>query len=143
MVGGSLLITLLGVSLTLSGSFHKYDHAGGEGFFAQTRRERRAYPRRSVRCEQRGLREKEPPHTLADLWNGPLRLINEGPTAFGGVGALPFINHKMPQRSQQKTAKAAVFGPGQRERVFRQEPGEEFLRQVLGVGSALTPSPHI
>src|SRR5881628_989952 len=29
---------------TLSTPFHKYDHVGGEGFSAQTRRERRAYP---------------------------------------------------------------------------------------------------
>jgi hypothetical protein len=35
----------------------------------QTRREHRTYPSRQVgiRCEQRCLREKEPPNTLADL----------------------------------------------------------------------------
>src|SRR5436190_1502660 len=29
----------------LSGPFHKYGHVRGKGFFGQTRRERRAYPK--------------------------------------------------------------------------------------------------
>src|SRR5207247_8499658 len=46
----------------LSTPFHKYDHVCGEGFLAQTRRERRAYPSEgSVRSEQRRLGRKEPP----------------------------------------------------------------------------------
>src|SRR5437870_5177289 len=45
----------------LSTPFHKYDHVCGEGFLAQTRRERRAYPSGSVRSEQRRLGQKEPP----------------------------------------------------------------------------------
>src|SRR5881397_66229 len=46
----------------LSTPFHKYDHVCGEGFLAQTRRERRAYPSEgSVRSEQRRLGQKEPP----------------------------------------------------------------------------------
>src|SRR5205814_3304189 len=36
---------------TLSTPFHKYDHICGEGFLAQTRRERRAYP--SAVCKER------------------------------------------------------------------------------------------
>ena len=59
---------------SLSGLFHKYADVGGEEFFVQARREHRAYPRRSVRCEQRCLREKEPPNTLPDLGNRPLSL---------------------------------------------------------------------
>ena len=48
--------------MTLSTPFHKYDHVCGEGFLAQTRRERRAYPSEgSVRSEQRRLGRKEPP----------------------------------------------------------------------------------
>src|SRR5213594_4438380 len=35
----------------LSTPFHKYDHVCGEGFLAQTRRERRAYP--SGVCKER------------------------------------------------------------------------------------------
>src|SRR5439155_6961017 len=37
----------------LSGHEHNYDDVRGEGFFGQTRRERRAYPTGSVRSEQR------------------------------------------------------------------------------------------
>jgi hypothetical protein len=51
----------------LSGPFHKYGDVGGEGFFAQARREHRAYPPPSVRCEQRSLREKELPKTFPHL----------------------------------------------------------------------------
>src|SRR2546428_14086366 len=40
-----------GSSPNLSTPFHKYDHVCGEGFFAQTRRERRAYP--SEVCKER------------------------------------------------------------------------------------------
>src|SRR5439155_20418748 len=36
--------------LELSTPFHKYDHVCGEGFLAQTRRERRAYP--SAVCKE-------------------------------------------------------------------------------------------
>jgi hypothetical protein len=57
----------------LSGPFHKYGDVGGERFFAQARREHRAYPQGSVRCEQRSLREEEPPNTLPYLGNGPLK----------------------------------------------------------------------
>jgi hypothetical protein len=44
-------------------SFLKYDDAGGEGFFARTRRERGAYPPGYVMSEQQSPREKAPPNT--------------------------------------------------------------------------------
>src|SRR2546427_4883435 len=39
------------IGSALSTPFHKYDHVCGEGFLAQTRRERRAYP--SGVCKER------------------------------------------------------------------------------------------
>src|SRR5438046_9589115 len=38
----------------LSTPFHKYDHVCGEGFLAQTRRERRAYP--AAVCKERATK---------------------------------------------------------------------------------------
>src|SRR5438552_3502960 len=46
------------VALRLSTPFHKYGHVCDEGFWAQTRRERRAYPS-GVRSEQRRRGQKE------------------------------------------------------------------------------------
>jgi hypothetical protein len=71
------------VRLYLSGPFHKYGDVGGEGLFPQARREHRAYPQRSVRCEQRSLREKEPPNTLPYLRSGPLSVTRVGFAAVG------------------------------------------------------------
>src|SRR5437867_9790605 len=48
---------------SLSTPFHKYGHVCDEGFLAQTRRERRAYPsplQGSVRSEQQSRGQKEP-----------------------------------------------------------------------------------
>src|SRR6266545_3349129 len=46
-----LLILELRMRDFLSTPFHKYNHVCGEGFLAQTRRERRAYPSRV--CKER------------------------------------------------------------------------------------------
>src|SRR5438093_11301194 len=56
--------------LRLSGLFHKYAHVRGNGFWAEARRERRAYPAADlVRSEQRRLRPKDmPPCGLRPIW---------------------------------------------------------------------------
>ena len=52
----------------------------GEEFFAQTRRERRAYPQRSVRSEQRSLREKDlPPCGLRGVWPVASLFVSHSP----------------------------------------------------------------
>src|SRR5206468_9435001 len=66
----------------LSGHEHNYDDVRGEGFFGQTRRERRAYPTGSVRSEQRSLAEKElPPEGLRRIWPVAALLVGHRSTS--------------------------------------------------------------
>src|SRR5206468_11706991 len=54
---------------TLRGLFHKYAHVRGNGFWAEARRERRAYPAVDLRSKQQRLRPKDmPPCGLRPIW---------------------------------------------------------------------------
>ena len=92
----------------LSGPFHKYDDVVGEGFSAQTRRERGAYPQGSVTSEPRRQRPKEPARPGID--SSSIRLIRQascgaappsvGPRCRGlGCPRLPLSAHA-PRRTR-------------------------------------------
>src|SRR5207249_12273872 len=66
----------------LSGHEHNYDDVRGEGFFGQTRRERRAYP--SGVCKERATksgRKELPPEGLRRIWPVAALLVGHRSTS--------------------------------------------------------------
>ena len=74
---------------------HKSLPIRGKGFMTQARRERRAYPKGSVRSEERSLRHKElPPSGLRQLWPVAVLLLSR-PDPSGLRGC--FLRRALPQ----------------------------------------------
>src|SRR5713101_999840 len=108
-------------SLRLSGHEHNYDDVRGEGFFGQTRRERRAYP--SGVCKERATK------------SGRKRLPPEGVRRIWPVAAL-LVGH----RSTSGYAPSSRLATGQ---IGRNERHRSYVHDHLGRKSTDTQSPRI
>src|SRR5882672_2172158 len=91
---------MIASSTQLSTPFHKYNHVCGEGFSAQTRRERRAYP--SMVCKARAT-TSEPKRTavceVASLFGSGVVAPRSQPH-FGGCSLVaPRQNRKATQQT--------------------------------------------
>ena len=61
-----------------------------------------------------------------------------GTTAFKPCVAKVFIGQKILQRREQKGTETTPFATGQGKVIFLEQPGEEFLGEVLGVFRRMT-----
>ena len=63
--------------------------------------------------------------------------------AFLGAGAVPFVRQEPLQRHNEEGAEAALLPRGRFQVILLQQPGEELLGQVLGVGRAVPLPAHV
>src|SRR3989442_6172287 len=89
-----------GLASSLSTPFHKYEHVCGEGFLAQTRRERRAYP--SGGCKERAT-TSGPKRTVARRVASPFGSGVVAPPAQPHCSGCSLVAPRQNRKSTQQT----------------------------------------